>query len=152
MRGRKSTPYRDPNIRGGLVGLAAHHTRAHVIRAVMEGVAFSLRDTLTILDEMSVPVEKIRVMDYFGTVHELVPGLFKIEYRCCQLLKNHVALGAVFKCRPAPGEEIERRMNEFSRKRWKSGLRPSMNAFIPSFASSEPHTCASSSMPCCNDE
>jgi len=55
------TPYRDPNIRGGLIGLAAHHTRGHVIRAVMEGVAFSLRDTFTIFSELQVPVEQIRL-------------------------------------------------------------------------------------------
>lgn len=47
--------------RGGLTGLAAHHTRAHVIRAVMEGVAFSLRDTFTIFPELQVPVEQIRL-------------------------------------------------------------------------------------------
>jgi len=55
------TPYRDPGIRGGLTGLAAHHTRAHVIRAILEGVAFSLRDTFTILSELQVPVERIRL-------------------------------------------------------------------------------------------
>ena len=55
------TPYRDPNIRGGLIGLAAHHTRAHVIRAVLEGVAFSLRDTFTIFSDLQVPVEEIRL-------------------------------------------------------------------------------------------
>jgi xylulokinase len=55
------TPYRDPNIRGGLIGLSAHHTRAHVIRAVMEGVAFSLRDAFTIFSELQVPVEQIRL-------------------------------------------------------------------------------------------
>jgi xylulokinase len=54
-------PYMDPNVRAGLVGLAANHTRAHVIRAVMEGVAFSLRDSLTIFSELNVPVEKIRL-------------------------------------------------------------------------------------------
>jgi len=54
-------PHMDPNVRAGLVGLAASHTRAHVIRAVMEGVAFSLRDSLTIFSELNVPVEKIRV-------------------------------------------------------------------------------------------
>jgi xylulokinase len=54
-------PHMDPNIRAGLVGLAANHTRAHVIRSVMEGVAFSLRDSLTIFSELNVPVEKIRL-------------------------------------------------------------------------------------------
>jgi xylulokinase len=55
------TPHLDPNARGALVGLTAQHTRAHVIRAILEGVAFSLRDTFTIFRELSVPVKSIRL-------------------------------------------------------------------------------------------
>ena len=44
-----------------LVGLAASHTRAHVIRAVLEGVAFSLKDSFTIFDEMKVPLSSVRL-------------------------------------------------------------------------------------------
>jgi xylulokinase len=55
------TPYLDPSARGGLFGLTASHTRAHVIRAILEGVAFSLRDTLTIFHEIGVPVETVRL-------------------------------------------------------------------------------------------
>ena len=55
------TPHLDPHARAALVGLAANHTRAHIIRAILEGVAFSLRDTLTIFAEMKVPVEAIRL-------------------------------------------------------------------------------------------
>jgi xylulokinase len=55
------TPYLDPMARGMLIGLTASHTRADVIRAILEGVAFSLRDTLTIFQEIGVPVEKIRL-------------------------------------------------------------------------------------------
>jgi xylulokinase len=55
------TPHLDPDARGALVGLTASHGRAHVIRAILEGVAFSLRDTFTIFDEMAVPVESIRL-------------------------------------------------------------------------------------------
>jgi xylulokinase len=55
------TPHLDPHARGALVGLTASHTRAHVIRAILEGVAFSLRDTLTIFAEMNVPVKTIRL-------------------------------------------------------------------------------------------
>ena len=55
------TPHLDPNARAALVGLTATHGRAHVIRAILEGVAFSLRDTLTIFDEMGVPVRAIRL-------------------------------------------------------------------------------------------
>jgi xylulokinase len=53
------TPHCDPNVRAALVGLAANHGRGHIIRAVMEGVAFSLRDTLTIFSELAVPVERV---------------------------------------------------------------------------------------------
>jgi xylulokinase len=55
------TPYLDPGARGILVGLTASHTRAHVIRAILEGVAFSLRDTFTIFHEIKVPVKTIRL-------------------------------------------------------------------------------------------
>ena len=55
------TPHLDPNVRAALVGLAAHHTRAHIIRAVLEGVAFSLRDSFTIFDELAVPIGRVRV-------------------------------------------------------------------------------------------
>jgi len=55
------TPHLDPNVRGALVGLSASHTRAHVIRAIQEGVAFSLKDTFSIFEEMQVPVTKIRL-------------------------------------------------------------------------------------------
>ena len=55
------TPHVDPTARAMLVGLTASHTRAHVIRAILEGVAFSLRDTFTIFQEISVPVAAIRL-------------------------------------------------------------------------------------------
>ncbi|HEX7956408.1 MAG TPA: xylulokinase, partial [Pyrinomonadaceae bacterium] len=55
------TPHLDPHARAALVGLTASHTRAHVVRAILEGVAFSLRDTLSIFAEMNVPVETIRL-------------------------------------------------------------------------------------------
>jgi xylulokinase len=55
------TPHCDPTARAALLGLAASHGRGHVVRALMEGVAFSLRDTLSIFSEMRVPVDSIRV-------------------------------------------------------------------------------------------
>lgn len=55
------TPHLDPRARAALVGLTASHTRGHVIRAILEGVAFSLRDTFTIFAEMDVPVRNIRL-------------------------------------------------------------------------------------------
>ena len=55
------TPHLDPAARGVLAGLTASHTRAHVIRAILEGVAFSLKDTFAIFAEMNVPVKNIRL-------------------------------------------------------------------------------------------
>lgn len=55
------TPHLDPNARAALVGLTASHTRGHLIRAVMEGVAYSLKDTFTIFGEMQIPVTSIRL-------------------------------------------------------------------------------------------
>jgi len=55
------TPHLDPRARGALVGVTASHTRADVIRAILEGVAFSLRDTFSIFGEMNVPVKSVRL-------------------------------------------------------------------------------------------
>lgn len=55
------TPHLDPFARAAFVGLTASHTRAHLIRAVLEGVAYSLKDTFTIFDAIGVPVERIRL-------------------------------------------------------------------------------------------
>jgi xylulokinase len=55
------TPHLDPHARAALVGLAASHTRGHVVRAVLEGVAFSLKDAFTIFGEMKVPLSSVRL-------------------------------------------------------------------------------------------
>jgi xylulokinase len=55
------TPHCDPSARAALVGLAASHGRGHVVRALMEGVAFSLRDTFSIFAELRVPVDRVRL-------------------------------------------------------------------------------------------
>jgi xylulokinase len=55
------TPYLDPNMRAAFVGLCASHGQAHLIRAVMESVVFSLKDTFAIFEEIRVPVRQIRL-------------------------------------------------------------------------------------------
>lgn len=50
------TPYPDPLARGAWVGLTSRHTRAHMIRATLEGVAFGLRDMLTLMRETGLAV------------------------------------------------------------------------------------------------
>ncbi len=48
------TPHRDPYVRGAFVGLTARHSRAHLTRAVMEGVVFSLRDGYECLQAVGI--------------------------------------------------------------------------------------------------
>ena len=55
------TPHLDPNARAALIGLTASHTRGHIVRAILEGVAFSLRDSFTLFAGMGVPVRNIRL-------------------------------------------------------------------------------------------
>src|ERR1700677_1816971 len=55
------TPHLDPQARGMLAGITASHTRSHIVRSILEGVAFSLNDTFRILEERKVPVNTIRL-------------------------------------------------------------------------------------------
>jgi xylulokinase len=48
------TPHADPDARAALVGLSASHTRGHVMRAVLEGVAFGLADSFDLLAALGV--------------------------------------------------------------------------------------------------
>lgn len=49
------TPHLDPNARGAFIGLSAIHKKADIIRAVLEGVSYSLMDCFEILREMGAP-------------------------------------------------------------------------------------------------
>jgi xylulokinase len=57
LQGERS-PHRDASARGALVGLSLAHSRAHVSRAVMEGICFGLRDSLEILKSMGLPLKQ----------------------------------------------------------------------------------------------
>ena len=65
-------------------------------------------------------VESVRVMDSTGCVQERTPSDLQVSYRSCSALKYNIALGAVLRGSPAPMEQIEQRMKEFSQKRWSS--------------------------------
>ncbi len=51
------TPHPDPTARGGFVGITSRHTRAHFTRAVLEGVAFGLKDAFTLIDQAGLPAQ-----------------------------------------------------------------------------------------------
>ena len=55
------TPHLDARARGGWIGLTAKHTRADMIRALLEGVSYSQKDCLDIIERMGVQVDSVRV-------------------------------------------------------------------------------------------
>jgi UDP-N-acetylenolpyruvoylglucosamine reductase len=65
-------------------------------------------------------VESVRLMSFDGKVQEQAAQELTTAYRSCPVLKTHIALAAVICGRPGSQEAIEQRMDEFSRKRWKS--------------------------------
>ncbi len=54
------TPHKDPYAKGAFIGLSLRHTKAHMARAVLEGVAFGMRDSFEIIRNMGVPVTEVR--------------------------------------------------------------------------------------------
>lgn len=50
------TPHLDPACRGAFIGLSAMHTRLHLLRAVMEGVVYSQRDSMEVLRGMGITI------------------------------------------------------------------------------------------------
>ncbi len=55
------TPHADSNARGCFIGLTNKHDRGHMARGVMEGVNYSLRESLEIFQDLHVPVKEIRL-------------------------------------------------------------------------------------------
>jgi xylulokinase len=54
------TPYPDPQARGAFVGLTLRHDKGHLVRAVLEGVSFGLRDSLELIKALGVPIAQVR--------------------------------------------------------------------------------------------
>jgi xylulokinase len=53
-------PYPDPNARGCFIGLTVRHTRPAIIRSVLEGITFGMRDQVEIMREMGVKINQVR--------------------------------------------------------------------------------------------
>ena len=54
------TPHLDAYARGGWIGLTAKHTRAHLARSILEGVAYSLKDCLALVESLGSDVQAVR--------------------------------------------------------------------------------------------
>jgi xylulokinase len=55
------TPHFDPDAKGGWIGLTVRHGRAHLIRSILEGAAYAMRDSLELIREMGATIEQVRV-------------------------------------------------------------------------------------------
>jgi xylulokinase len=55
------TPHLDASARGGWVGLTAKHRRADLIRSLLEGVSYSQKDCLDIIEQMGAKTESVRL-------------------------------------------------------------------------------------------
>jgi xylulokinase len=64
------TPHMDPEARAAFFGLGLHHQRSHLVRAVMEGVVFALRQGLDLMVGLGIPLERL-VVSGGGTRHPL---------------------------------------------------------------------------------
>ena len=60
----------DPTLRAAFLGLGLRHGQAHMVRAVMEGVVFALRQGLELMESLGTPVERL-VASGGGTRHPL---------------------------------------------------------------------------------
>jgi len=54
------TPHKDPDARGVFFGLSLRTGKGHLVRAIMEGVAFGMRDSLEIMKETGISVTQVR--------------------------------------------------------------------------------------------
>jgi xylulokinase len=55
------TPHLDPLVRAAFSGISTTTTAAHFVRAVLEGVTYSLEDTFTLFAELGIPVSAVRL-------------------------------------------------------------------------------------------
>ncbi len=88
------TPHLDAQARGMWFGLTAAHTRGHLIRSILEGVAFSLRDSFEIFKELEIPVEEIRASG--GGSRSFLWRSIQADIYGKELVTLHTAEGSAF--------------------------------------------------------
>ena len=88
------TPHLDSNCRGMFVGLSAMHTRRDLLRAVMEGVTFSLADCLGVLAEMGVKADRMLACGGGGRSpvwRQMLADVFQMPVATTVSTENHLA-------------------------------------------------------------
>jgi xylulokinase len=54
------TPHKDANAKGAFIGLTGRHDRTHMIRSVLEGITFAMRDSIEIMRDLGLSISEIR--------------------------------------------------------------------------------------------
>jgi len=88
------TPYPDPDARGVFFGLSLRHGRAHLARAILEGVAYGLRDSLEILREMGLDIREVRASG--GGARSALWRQIQADVNPCELTTINVDEGPAF--------------------------------------------------------
>jgi xylulokinase len=105
------TPHMNANAKGCFVGLTLSHTRAHMTRAIMEGVAYSLCDSLDIFRELGLPIEEL--LCYGGgtkslTWRQILADVFE-EALLWEDTSEQSATGAALACAEVEGLRLRDR-------------------------------------------
>lgn len=90
------TPHFDPQARGALVGLTLRHGRPHIVRAIMEGVAFSMRDALEIMRGLGLAPQRVIAAGGGGSSpvwRQILADVFKLPVATAQG-EERTAVGA----------------------------------------------------------
>jgi xylulokinase len=146
------TPHKDPYAKGAFIGLSLRHSRAHMARAVLEGVAYGMRESFEIIQGMGVPVAASRVSG--GGARSALWRQMMADIAGVPMVRINVeegpAFGAALLASVAAGfyndvvqacdavlEEVERHTpHEDSRRRysaWFTHYREAYRALAPSF-------------------
>jgi xylulokinase len=106
------TPHLDAFARGGWNGVTAKHTRADLIRALIEGVSFSLKDCLELVSRLGVQIESVRVSGGGAKSafwRQMLADIFDKRVVSLQTQEGS-AYGAALLAMPGPVQETCRRV------------------------------------------
>ncbi len=88
------TPYADPHARGVFFGLTLRHQKEHMTRAVMEGVAYGLRDSLELMRSLGVKIDEVRMLG--GGAKSLLWRQILADVFSTRIISNVVTQGAAY--------------------------------------------------------
>ena len=88
------TPHPDPNARGAFVGLTLRHGKGALVRSVLEGVAYGLRDSLELLRALQIPVRQVRALG--GGARSAVWRQIMADVFAAELVTINITDGAAY--------------------------------------------------------